>query len=185
MNRRKHICTPYKMNPQNSLGYSRNSFLPCMYPARIIKRKFQVKKSLSQRPAETKKKLSIFAPFWCSFSKPLLMVARNRTWAETDFCSDTSEAAFIFLFHTGDQGSVYTVKSKFTFWISQRGGICEGDWEQREKAKQPGSDVGDRLKSSSDQQDKPHENGLVPRGVRDSGRGIKYVRRKPQKSLEK
>lgn len=41
---------------------------------------------------------------------------------------------------------MYTAKSKFTFWISQRGGICVGDWEQREKAKQLGSDAGDRLK---------------------------------------
>ena len=118
--------------------------LSAMYvPRRIIKHKFQVKKSLSQRLPEAREKHSVFAPLSCSFSKPLLMVARNRISAETGFCSDTSEAAFIFLFHTLDQGSVYTAKPKFTFWISQwRGGIRVSDQEHKEKAKQLSSDAG-------------------------------------------
>lgn len=80
------------------------------------------------------------------------MVARNRILAERGLCSDTSEAAFIFLFHTLDQGSVYAVKPKFIFWISQwREGILFGDWKHGEKAKLPSSDAGAELKSLSDQ----------------------------------
>lgn len=106
---------------------------------RTIEHKFQVKKSLNQWPPETRKKCSAFSPFSSSFSKPLLMVARKRVSAERGLCSGINEAVFIFQFHTLDQGLVYSVKPKFTFWISQwTAGIWFGNWKHREKAKLEG-----------------------------------------------
>lgn len=113
------------------------------------------------------------------------MVAKRTVLAETGLCSNTSKAAFILLLHTLKKGSVYTVKPKFTFWISQqRGGIWIGDWKHREKGKQLSNDSGvkelERPTGHTTQ-----ENRFIPRRGKDSGRGIKYVRKNPQKSLEK
>lgn len=49
------------------MGYSQSIFLRWTYLARIIKHKFQVKKSLSQRPPEARKKKLYIYPILMLF----------------------------------------------------------------------------------------------------------------------
>lgn len=131
--------------------------------APTIKNKFQVKKSPSETPAEASNKCSIFAPFSCSFSKPLWTVARKRMLAKTSLsglCSDTNWSCF------------YVLISQW-IWV--------GNWEHTEKAKQLSSAVGVELRSLSDRRDSLHKTVGSLTGARDTGRGIVYARRIQEK----
>lgn len=166
MNRRKHFWTPHKINLKNSLTWDVHKAL--IYLERIIKHKFQVKKSLSQRLTETRgKKCSIFALFSRSFSKSLLMVARNRISAEGPLLWH-QWSSFIFLFHTLDQGSVHTETSVYIFDLT----VKRRDVVWRLQAQGKGKAAEQCRRSQVKELEWPigqitQQNGLIPRGERE------------------
>lgn len=103
--------------------------------------------------------------------------------AERGLCSNTSKVAFLLLFHTLKQSLVYLVKPKSTFWTSrQRKKLYwRLETQRKEKATEqwPRSLVKELERSTGQTTE---ENRLMPKGEKDSGRGIKYARRNPQES---